>query len=448
MVVPGGILVLAVLVVLVAGGFGLAMWRRRWMIADLPTSDAAHVFVGMNEVVGTAVELDQAVVAPYSATECVWYRAILEKEVQSGDNKRWTKESDESSDAPFWLEDATGRVLVRPKGASVHAPQRHRMLHGGRPERFGRLSLLRSLAGGSPVPSLSLDASRYRTTEWYLQPGDQVYALGEATLRSDAVALELAPADPLTGVTKRPLLLSYGDERTTANRTGTIAVALLLATMAGAAALPAAYHALRTAREGGPLPGDPGTVEATGGAMVVAAGLVLAVLAVLFVGRLFNRLVSVRNRAQAAWSLIDVHLRRRHDLLPELAAVVGAAAAHEREVQEAVARLRTQGRLARSGGLPDDAELAQAEQVDRADHADAALLLAVAEAYPDLRAGEAFGRLHEEVVRTEDGIAFARRFYNDAITVLRDRRRQFPGLLLAPLVPVPSLDLFGEPEAP
>ena len=131
MVLPGVGGVAAVVVLLVAGGFGLAMWRRKWLIADLPTSDAAHVFVGMNEVVGRAVAIDQPIVAPFSATECVWFRAIVEREVQSGDNKRWKQESDESSEAPFWLEDATGRVLVRPKGASVHAPQRHRSTHTG-----------------------------------------------------------------------------------------------------------------------------------------------------------------------------------------------------------------------------------------------------------------------------------------------------------------------------
>lgn len=445
-VLPMALVAVAALVVVVAGGFGLVMWRRRWLIADLPTSDAAHVFVGMNEVVGTAVPVDQPLVAPYSATECVWYRSLVEREVRSGnDNRRWKTESDDQSDAPFWIEDRTGRVLVRPKGASVDAPRRHRAEHGSRPQRYGRMSVLGSLAGaGAMPPSLGLDASRYRTTEWHLLPGDPVYALGEATMRADAVALELAPSDPVTGVKKRPLLIAHGDEGTAARRTSTIAVLLLLVTMVAAAALPAAFHALREAQDDGPPPGAPSLLEATGGAMAVAAGLVLLVLAGLYVVRLFNRLVAVRNRAQAAWSLIDVHLRRRHDLLPRLADVVAAAAGHERAVQEAVARLRTQGAIGRPEALPDRATIESTEGIDRADHQGAATLLALAEAYPDLQADEGFRALHDELVRTEDGVAFARGFYNDAITVLRDRRQRFPGLLLAPLVPVPSLELWRD----
>lgn len=446
-ILPMALVVVAAVAVLVAGGFGLVMWRRRWLIADLPTSDAAHVFVGMNEVAGTAVPYDQPLVAPYSATECVWYRSLLEREVQSGnDNRRWTTESDTQSEAPFWIEDRTGRVLVRPKGASVDAPRRHRDLHSGRPQRYGRTSVLHSLAGGGPLPSLALglDPSRYRTTEWYLLAGDPVYALGEATMRADAVALEFAPSDARTGVKRRPLLLSHGDERVAARRTTTIAVLLLLLTMLAAASLPASFHALREAQAEGPPPGAPPLLEAKGPAMAAAAGLVVAGLAVLYVVRLFNRLVSVRNRAQAAWSLIDVHLRRRHDLLPELVATVTAAAGHERVVQEGVARLRTEGLLGASTSLPDRGTIERTEGVDRADAADAAALLALAEAYPPLQADEGFRRLQEELVRTEDGVAFARGFYNDAINVLRDRRRRFPGLLLAPLVPVPSLELWRD----
>lgn len=445
---PMAVVAVAALVLLLAGGFGLAMWRRRWLIADLPTSDAAHVFVGMNEVAGTAVPFDQPIVAPYSATECVWYRSVLEREVRSNnDNRRWKTEADHQSEAPFWIEDRTGRILVRPKGASVDAPRRHRTEHGGRPQRYGRMSVLSSLAGTGSLPALSVDTSRYRTTEWYLLPGDPVYALGEATMRTDAVALELAPSDPVTGVKKRPLLLCHGDERTAARRTSAIAVLLLLLTMAAAATLPAAFHALREAQDDGPAPGAPPLLESQRGAMLVAAGLVVGVLAVLYVVRLFNRLVSVRNRAQAAWSLIDIHLRRRHDLLPRLAEVVAGAAGHEHDVQAEVARLRTRGALGAPEALPDRSTIEATEGVDRADGAGAARLLAVAEAYPALRADEGFRALQAELVRTEDGVAFARGFYNDAINVLRDRRQRFPGLVLAPLVPVPSLALWGdEPE--
>jgi LemA protein len=444
MVVPIAGLVVAALAVLIGGGFGLSLWRRRWLMADLPTSDAAHVFVGMNEVVGTAVPLATPIVAPYSAVECVWYRSLLEREESNGnDRSEWETVADERSEAPFWIADDSGRVLVRPLGASVYPRERLRDTHPGRPTRYSGLSLLHSLSGGSLLGGLS--NARHRSTEWVIRPDEQIYLLGEATLRSDAVALEFAPSDAITGVQRRPLLVASGDERQTARRTAWQALGLLVLAMAGAALLPAAWHAIRTADE----TGGESTIEAVGSQMVVAALLVLAVLPVMYVGRLYNRLVAVRNRAQAAWSLIDVHLRKRHDLLPELARVVDAAYAHERSVQESLAALR--------GGAPPPAARARpagapphpAAAPDRADHERARSLVALAEAYPELRTQENTAALLREIAAAENGVAFARTFYNDAVTVMRDRRQRFPGMLLAPLVPVPSMELFqpDEPDA-
>ena len=446
MVVPIAGMVIAALALSIGGGFGLTMWRRRWLMADLPTSDAAHVFVGMNEVVGRAVALEIPIVAPYSAVECVWYRSLLEQEVESGNGgSDWKTVADETSEAPFWVEDHTGRVLVRPRGASVYPGDRLRDLHAGRPARYSGLTLLQSLSGPRLLGPMS--TARHRTTEWVIRNGEQVYLLGEATLRSDAVALEFAPSDPITGVKKRSLLVSSGDEQRAAGRTEWQSLLLLVLALAGAAAVPAAWHAISTAGNEPAVQGSPGLVDAAGGRMIVATLLVLAALPVLYVGRLYNRLVAVRNQAQAAWALIDVHLRKRHDLLPELVSVVQAALAHERDVQEAVAALRSGAAPPATSELPDERALRDAEAVDDADHGRARSLVALAEAYPVLRTDENVAALFREVVTVEDGVAFARTFYNDAVTVLRDRRQQFPGLLVAPFVPVPTMELF-QPDRP
>ena len=92
--------------------------------------------------------------------------------------------------------------------------------------------------------------------------------------------------------------------------------------------------------------------------------------------------------------------------------------------------------------LPDRATLARATAVDEADRATSRQLLAVAEAYPDLRADETFAQLAAQITTSEDGVAFARTFYNDAVTVMEDRRRQFPGALLAPFVTLPTMARF------
>lgn len=149
----------------------------------------------------------------------------------------------------------------------------------------------------------------------------------------------------------------------------------------------------------------------------------LIVLIVLFVVVAYNRLVRLRNRIEAAWSQIDVQLKRRHDLIPNLVETVKGYAAHERETLEAVTRARQQAVAA--GGVE---ESAQAENI-----LTGALrqLFAVAEAYPQLRANENFLALQEELTGTESRIAFSRQFYNEQVLAYDNARETFPTNLLA-----------------
>jgi LemA protein len=138
---------------------------------------------------------------------------------------------------------------------------------------------------------------------------------------------------------------------------------------------------------------------------------------------LYNRLVSLRNRVDNGWSQIDVQLRRRYDLIPNLVETVGGYAAHEREVFEEIAEARTRGMAADS--VPDQV---QAEnQVTRG----LRQLLAVAEAYPELKANQSFLALQEELTGTESKIAYARQFYNDQVMRLNTAIQSFPSSLVA-----------------
>lgn len=436
----------------IGGTFGWALWRRRWLIADMPTSDAAHVFVGMNEVKGTVAPAGNPLVAPYTAIQCVWYRSLLEREEKSGDKKSWKTVEDVSSEAPFWIQDRSGHVLVRPKGASVYARERVRDEHGGRPARFNSMSVL-SAPGDEPsflgglLGGLFDGSQRYRTTEWVLRADEEVYVLGNASMRTDAIALEFSPHHPVSGARQGSLLISSGDESKAARRTLWQGLGLLLLAFAGAVTIPLEWQFLQDVRA---TEDDPFAQRATGqelfeaaqGGMRLVVLVFLLALPVITVVRIYNRLVEVRNRAEAAWSLVDVHLRRRHDLIPQLATVVQAAAAHERSVQEAVAAARGGGEPPPSRALPDRETLERAAAVDEADRAASRSLLAVAEAYPALRADASFAQLAEQITVSEDGIAFARTFYNDAVTVMEDRRRQFPGALLARIVTLPTMARF------
>jgi LemA protein len=148
--------------------------------------------------------------------------------------------------------------------------------------------------------------------------------------------------------------------------------------------------------------------------------------AVLLYGVLtFNRLVALRNRVRAGWSQIDVQLRRRYDLSPNLVETVRGYAAHERELFERVAEDRARA-IEAAGVRPQaDAEDGVTRGLRR--------LLAVAEAYPELRASEQFLALQEELTATESKIAYARQFYNDQVMRLNTLVGSFPSSLVARL---------------
>jgi LemA protein len=137
----------------------------------------------------------------------------------------------------------------------------------------------------------------------------------------------------------------------------------------------------------------------------------------------FNRLVALRTRVDNGWSQIDVQLRRRYDLIPNLIETVKGYATHEREVFERVTTARA--RAIGATGVPDQAA------AENAISGGLRQLLAVAEAYPDLKANQNFLALQEELSGTESKIAYARQFYNDQVMRLNTLIQSFPSMLIA-----------------
>jgi LemA protein len=156
---------------------------------------------------------------------------------------------------------------------------------------------------------------------------------------------------------------------------------------------------------------------------VLWIGLAVLLVLVLYVIYAYNSLVRTRNEAETGWANIDVQLRRRTDLIPNLVEAVKGYAAHERATFEEVTAART--KLAQASG-PREAAAAN-EQLS----AGIGRLLAVAEAYPVLRASENFLRLQDELTDTEDKIAAARRYYNATVLRFNTRQQTFPTLLVA-----------------
>jgi LemA protein len=165
----------------------------------------------------------------------------------------------------------------------------------------------------------------------------------------------------------------------------------------------------------------------------------LALLVVLFLWATYNGLVRLRNQVKNAWSQIAVQLKRRYDLIPNLVETVKGYAAHEKETFERVIKARQRGIAAST--VKDQAE---AENMITG-----ALrqLFALSEAYPNLKANENFLALQEELSSTENKIAFARQYYNDAVQQFNTRQEMFPANLVASTFGFQPAEFFEVEEA-
>lgn len=139
----------------------------------------------------------------------------------------------------------------------------------------------------------------------------------------------------------------------------------------------------------------------------------------------YNSLVSLRNRARNAWADIDVQLKRRHDLVPNLVAVVQGYASHEKSLFEDVARLRSVAMNTQSSSQRAQVEGQLTEAIKT--------IFAIAENYPELKADKNFRQLQSQLVEIEDHIQYARRYYNAVVRDMNTKCEMFPSSLIASL---------------
>jgi hypothetical protein len=402
---------------------GLAAWivdRRRRSYADLPTSPAAAVFAGRNEVKGRAWAA-----APLTTHRArrptVWWDYTLEEErehtrtVSSTDSqgnsqtrteryKQWhTIDTRSGALDTFEVVDDTGSVPVRLAAAKVVPRQVHRREFREEDDDGGILASLAKMFDSR--------TGRYRETERAIEIGDQLFVVGEAVL-------DEATSVPVLG---GKVLVSTRSE--TSHVSWLVFAVLALVVVAVGAATAASGLLLDEETPADPTAWLPG---------LAVAALVLALAWGLTI---HNRLRLVSSGVDRAWSLIDVQLQRRHDLVPPLVQVVAGYAAHERELLDAV----TAGRWS-AGEATESEQLsgAAAEQTAGLNQ-----VLAVAEKYPELKADALFLALQGQLADCENRIAASRTFYNDTLTLLRDRGRSFPGVLVARRLPMTHRDLIA-----
>jgi LemA protein len=162
--------------------------------------------------------------------------------------------------------------------------------------------------------------------------------------------------------------------------------------------------------------------------------LAILVVVVLWFIAVYNGLVVARNRFKNAFSQIDVQLKRRYDLIPNLVEVAKGYMKHEKETLEAVVAMRNQAMAANQRAAANPGDPAAMQALGSAESALSGVLtrfMAVAEAYPDLKANQNMMQLQEELTSTENRVAFARQAYNDSVTAFNNQRDVFPTVIVA-----------------
>jgi len=165
---------------------------------------------------------------------------------------------------------------------------------------------------------------------------------------------------------------------------------------------------------------------------------ILVVLAVVVIA-MYNALVRLRNQVDTAWSQIDVQLKRRHDLIPNLVETAKGYMKHERQTFEAITEARSRAMGAKSVGEAAKAEGMLGEALSK--------FMLVVENYPDLKANQNFLALQEELTSTENKVSFSRQHYNDSVLSLNNQVQMFPSNVIAGMFGFKTRDFF-EVQAP
>ncbi len=183
----------------------------------------------------------------------------------------------------------------------------------------------------------------------------------------------------------------------------------------------------------------------TGLLTVLGILLVLVILVALWVMGIYNRLVTLRNRFKNAFAQIDVQLKRRYDLIPNLVETAKGYLKHERETLEAVIQARNQAAQAASTAASDPGNPGAVQALAGAETALTGTLgrfFALSEAYPDLKANSNMMQLNEELTSTENKVSFARQAFNDTVTTFNTQREVFPNNIFAGMFGFKEADLF------
>ncbi len=438
---------IALAVFAASGGLAL-IWRtqarKRRLLDDVPTSKVKGVSVGLVELKGEA-RREVPLTSWLAGVDCVWYRWSVEERWErtvtehytDSEGKRRTRKRKESGwktvasgeeRQPFDIRDDTATIRLDPTAGKIEGVG---VMH----ESVGRSHPL--YYGKGPRRSISNSTHQRSFTETALLQDARVYVMGTCRIRSDQ-------PEPEIGFDRDDgwLLVTVRSEQAVANGFGLGAnVALGLGgLLAAGSAVPLAPASLNpqpkpwVSEFAGQHADSVAFFMAMAPAMSLTFGAFLLLVAGFYGTLLYNGLVRVLIRMHRAFSLIDVELMRRRALIPRLATVIQAYADYEQDTQESSAGQRARAMTGRGQRRPVKAKDVQAAANETNAQTDTfGRIMAVVEAYPDLKADELFMDLQRQLVDTEDRIALARRFFNESVTVYNDRIDLWPDLIFARL---------------
>ncbi|MEC7566317.1 MAG: LemA family protein [Planctomycetota bacterium] len=394
--------------------------KRKRLIEDTPTSKVKGVFIGLNEVKGT-VELRYPLESYLNESPCCWYKYSIEEHytrtrtvTDSKGNTRtetysgWETVDSGTDRAAFNLVDDTGKVHVLPNQAEMEGE-----------EIFSyRCSMSDPFYyGKGPARSVSGSNHRRRFTESAIVENDEIYLLGSARMSAVAAEVEIAFDEDddvfMISTKSESELVSRYTWRIWLTAFGIVVCGTLL---------PMVIHAVVNQDL-------ENAAAATWGWMILAGVGSLGLTIFMYVILVFNGLVSTQQRLLRAWSLIDIQLKRRYDLIANLVKICQAYMQHEQETLKLVTRARAGGSTVSE--MPSASEVQAGEQATQVQEVVIQRLFALKEAYPELKANQAMEDLQDAITEAEDRLAIARTFYNEATGNYNTRIRRVPEIWFA-----------------
>ena len=368
-------------------GFGLwgSIWgfkriKTKRYIENVPTSLSSGLAFGPAEIKGK-VELraGENLKGPMTNEECCLFRYLVTETRGSGKNRRTVVIEDQNQRVPFLCRDMEGTALVDPKDAEVTAPLVKR-------RRSGRRTY----------------------SEWHLAPGQELYVLGSAVVepvRGESLQLSGGNNDGF------PFLISSESETDTMLRQSGKGLFRISCGFSGIVLLVLLLFASS---------GSYAATDFLAASMTAPLFLFFSMFALMF-----NDLIFLRNRVKRAWANIEVSLKKRIDLIPNLETVVNTYLQHERELHQHIVDLRNsvQGKKRFAPGDFDPVMQAETAVTQR--------LIALAESYPDMKADELMRDLMVSLTRMENEVALMRAGYNDSVELYRTAIRRLPEVILA-----------------